>query len=102
MESRFSASCIARMEAFVTKDEIRKTILSMNNDKASGLDGFSTGFYHQAWPVVGLEMVEAIQEIFKSGKFLKKKMQLSILLCPRRRTLQLWKITGPFLFAFDL
>ncbi|KAK4381825.1 hypothetical protein Sango_2931200 [Sesamum angolense] len=40
-------------------------------DKAPGPDGFSSGFFKAAWPVVGEEVSKAIIDFFKTGRLLK-------------------------------
>ena len=47
--------------------EIRQTIFDMDPLSASGLDGFTSKFFHHCWDVVGLDVVAAIQEFFKIG-----------------------------------
>lgn len=50
-----------------TEDEIKKTMWSIPEDKALGLDGFNSGFYKTAWPVVGTDVIRAIQVFFNTG-----------------------------------
>lgn len=47
-----------------TAKEIRDAIWSIPVDKSSGLDGFSSGFYKVAWPVVGVDVVNVVQSFF--------------------------------------
>ena len=47
-----------------TAKEIRDAIWSIPVDKSSGLDGFSSGFYKAAWPMVGDDVVNAVQSFF--------------------------------------
>ncbi|XP_062167062.1 uncharacterized protein LOC133873362 [Alnus glutinosa] len=46
----------------------------MKKNKAPGPDGFSTGLYHKAWPIVGDLVVEAVLDFFKSGRLLKEEL----------------------------
>jgi hypothetical protein len=73
---KFSSSCIAGMQAGVTREEIQKVIFSMNKSKAPGPDGFSAAFFHNAWPVVGDSVCEAVLNFFSAGKLLRKLMLL--------------------------
>jgi hypothetical protein len=50
------------MRVAVSREEIRKTIFSMNKNKVPGPYGFSDGFFHKAWPIVENGVVEAILE----------------------------------------
>jgi len=36
----------------------------MNPNKAPGPDGFSVGFFHKVWSIVGEDVIEAIMEFF--------------------------------------
>ena len=49
-----------------SKDEIKKTLWSIPEDKALSIDGFNSGFYKASWPVVGMDIVRAIQDFFES------------------------------------
>lgn len=64
IKKKFSASCVAKMEAPVTIVEIKNVMFSMNPSKASGPDGFSAGFFQKAWAVVGDDLCDAILEFF--------------------------------------
>jgi hypothetical protein len=64
------------MQAGVTREEIQKVIFSMNKSKAPGPDGFSAAFFHNAWPVVGDSVCEAVLNFFSAGKLLRKLMLL--------------------------
>jgi hypothetical protein len=82
---KFSPSCVECMQARVTKDEIQQVILSMNRSKASGPDGFSAGFFQQAWPIVGEDVCDAIMEFFSSGRLLKEVNSTIITLVPKKK-----------------
>jgi hypothetical protein len=72
VKRRFSAGCVEGMCADITKEEIRKTIFSMNKENAPGSDGFSAGFFHKAWLVIREEVSLAILEFFSVGKLLNE------------------------------
>ncbi|KAK4384230.1 putative ribonuclease H protein [Sesamum angolense] len=44
----------------VTREEIKDAFFDIAEDKAPGPDGYSSGFYKAAWPVIGEEMIKAI------------------------------------------
>jgi len=69
----------------ITREEARKTIFSMNPNKASGPDEFSTEFFHKAWSVVGEDVTKTVLEFFLSGQLLKETNATIITLVPRRK-----------------
>jgi hypothetical protein len=85
IQKRFSTTCIEGMHAPVSRDEVRKTIFAMKANKAPGPDGFSAGFFHKAWPIVGEEVVDAVLEFFVSGILLKEVNATIITLVPKKK-----------------
>ncbi|KAK4384670.1 hypothetical protein Sango_3037600 [Sesamum angolense] len=55
----------------VTTDEVKTAFFDIEEDKAPGPDGFSSGFFKAAWPVMGGEVSNAIIDFFKTGRLLK-------------------------------
>ncbi|XP_074283345.1 uncharacterized protein LOC141607894 [Silene latifolia] len=47
----------------VTYDEIKEALFSIPVEKASGPDGYSSGFFHDAYEIVGEDIVHAVQEL---------------------------------------
>ncbi|KAL0455556.1 UNVERIFIED_CONTAM: hypothetical protein Slati_0894800 [Sesamum latifolium] len=60
------------MTRAVTRDDVNEALFDIGEDKALGPDGFSSGFFKVAWPVIGDEFTAAIQDFFNSGKLLKQ------------------------------
>ncbi|KAL0298111.1 UNVERIFIED_CONTAM: putative ribonuclease H protein [Sesamum angustifolium] len=54
-------------------------------DKAPGPDGYSSGFYKAAWPVIGEEIIKAILEFFTTGRLLKQVNTTILALIPKVR-----------------
>ncbi|GKE47255.1 hypothetical protein Tco_1478513 [Tanacetum coccineum] len=52
------------MVRMVTNEEIKAVIFAMNDDKASGPDGFSSKFFKTSWPIIGNEVCVAIRDFF--------------------------------------
>ncbi|KAL0288899.1 UNVERIFIED_CONTAM: Retrovirus-related Pol polyprotein from type-2 retrotransposable element R2DM [Sesamum radiatum] len=71
----------------VTSDEV-KTAFDIEEDKAPGPDGFSSGFFKAAWPVVGEEVSKAIRDFFKTGRLLKQLNATLLTLIPKVRNPQ--------------
>ncbi|XP_048491600.1 uncharacterized protein LOC125492902 [Beta vulgaris subsp. vulgaris] len=55
----------------VDKEDVRRVMFSIPDDKAPGADGFNSCFYKKCWEIVGDEVTEAILDFFKTGKLLK-------------------------------
>ncbi|KAK4383264.1 hypothetical protein Sango_2792500 [Sesamum angolense] len=70
----------------VTIDEDKTTFFDIEEDKAPGPDGFSSGFFKTAWPVVGEEVSNAIIDFFKTGRLLKQLNATLLTLIPKVRT----------------
>jgi hypothetical protein len=73
------------MEAEITREEVRKTIFAMNQNKAPGPDGFSAGFYPRAWVMVGDDVTDAMLEFIKDGRLLRETNATIITLVPKRK-----------------
>jgi hypothetical protein len=73
------------MQATVSREEIRKTIFSINKNKALGPYGFSVRFFHKAWPIIEDGVVKAVMEFFESGKLLKEVNATIITLVPKKK-----------------
>lgn len=52
----------------VTTKEMRKAIFSIKITKSVGPDGFSSGFYRDAWEIVGRDITSTIMEFMHNGK----------------------------------
>lgn len=85
IKKKFSAGCFAKMEAPVTRVEIKNVVFSMNPSKAPGPDGFSARFFQKAWAVVGDDLCDAILEFFTFGKLLKETNATILTLIPKKK-----------------
>ncbi|KAK4382251.1 Transposon TX1 uncharacterized protein [Sesamum angolense] len=54
--------------------------------QSPGPDGFSSGFFKAAWPVVGEEVSSAIIDFFKMGRLLKQLNASLLTLIPKRKS----------------
>lgn len=64
-------------------EEIRAAVQSIPDNKASGLDGYNSGFFKATWHIVGADVVKAIQEFFLTGKLLKAWNVAAVTLIPK-------------------
>ncbi|KAL2248718.1 UNVERIFIED_CONTAM: hypothetical protein Sindi_2345500 [Sesamum indicum] len=53
------------------------------DDKAPGPDGYSSGFFKVAWPVVGEEVTRAVLDFFSTGTLLKQINSTILALIPK-------------------
>ncbi|KAL0283921.1 UNVERIFIED_CONTAM: Transposon TX1 uncharacterized protein [Sesamum radiatum] len=70
----------------VTTEEVKIAFFDIEEDKAPGPDGFSSGFFKAAWPVVGEEVSSAIIDFFKKGRLLKQLNATLLTLIPKRKS----------------
>ncbi|KAL0283664.1 UNVERIFIED_CONTAM: Retrovirus-related Pol polyprotein from type-2 retrotransposable element R2DM [Sesamum radiatum] len=68
--------------------EFFQAFFDIEEDKAPGPDGFSSGFFKAAWPVVGEEVSKAIRDFFKTGRLLKQLNATLLTLIPKVRNPQ--------------
>jgi hypothetical protein len=86
IKRKFSANCIAGMNAPVTRAKITKVMFAMNKDKVPSPDGFSAGFFHKAWPIVWGDVCDAVLEFFNSSLLLKKANSTILTLVPKKKS----------------
>lgn len=58
--------------------EIHEAVLDINADKAPGPDGFSAGFYHSYWEIIGEDVTKEIRDFFNSGELHRGIMRLTL------------------------
>ncbi|XP_011100881.1 uncharacterized protein LOC105178996 [Sesamum indicum] len=66
-----------------TPDDVKQAVFDIAEDKAPGPDGYSSGFFKAAWPVVGQEVTKAVLDFFRTGKLLKQVNSTSLALIPK-------------------
>ncbi|KAL0420749.1 UNVERIFIED_CONTAM: hypothetical protein Slati_3097800 [Sesamum latifolium] len=70
----------------VTPNEIKLAVFDIDEVKAPGLDGYSSGFFKAAWPIIREEVTRAIMEFFRTGRLLKQVNSTLISLIPKVNT----------------
>ncbi|KAL2225595.1 UNVERIFIED_CONTAM: hypothetical protein Sindi_2958700 [Sesamum indicum] len=81
-------------------DDVKQAVFGIAKDKAPGPDGYSSGFFKAAWPVVGEEVTRAVLDFFTIGKLLKQINSTILTLIPKRLSSLLDKIISPCQIAF--
>ncbi|GKC28174.1 protein LAZ1, partial [Tanacetum coccineum] len=52
--------------------EIKEALFNIDDNKASGPDGYSSKFFKAAWSIVGQDLCSAVKEFFAKGKLLSE------------------------------
>ncbi|KAL2235609.1 UNVERIFIED_CONTAM: hypothetical protein Sindi_1293100 [Sesamum indicum] len=55
-----------------TPVDVKQAVFDIDEDKAPGPDGYSSGFFKPAWPIVGQEVTSAVLDYFSTGRLLKQ------------------------------
>lgn len=66
-----------------TREDVKRVMQSIPNDKAPGMDGFNSFFFKYSWEIVGDEVADAVLDFFHSGQLLKVVNVTSITLVPK-------------------
>jgi hypothetical protein len=69
------------------KRRLGNLFFSMNPNKVPDPDGFSVGFFHKAWRIVGEDVTEAVLEFFETGP---------LPWFPKGKILPPWVTIGPY------
>ncbi|CAL9237368.1 unnamed protein product [Arabidopsis halleri] len=80
---RCSSGLATMLMKIPTFEEIRDIVASMPKNKAPGPDGFPVEFLWEAWDVVGLDLVKAVQSFFTSGYLPRNFNATAITLIPK-------------------
>ncbi|RVX17416.1 hypothetical protein CK203_003592 [Vitis vinifera] len=59
------------LELPFTEIEIYTTLMEMNGDKASGLDGFTVAFWQNAWDFTKEEILDMFKEFHEHNSFVR-------------------------------
>lgn len=51
-------------------NEIKAALWSIPPEKSPGPDGYGSGFYRVAWPIIGSDVIKTIREFFRTGHML--------------------------------
>ncbi|KAK4384367.1 Retrovirus-related Pol polyprotein from type-2 retrotransposable element R2DM [Sesamum angolense] len=67
----------------ITADDVKTALFDIEEDRAPGPDGFSSGFFKAAWSVVGEDITAAVNDFFTTGRLLKQVNATLITLIPK-------------------
>ena len=67
----------------VLDEEIKAALFDIGDEKALGLDGYSSCFFTRSWSTTGADVCLAAKEFFRSGCILKQLNHATIVLVPK-------------------
>lgn len=71
-----------------TPEDIKAALFSIPDNKAPGLDGYSSCSYKKSWEIVGQDITTAVTNFFRNGKILKEINVTAITLIPKISSLE--------------
>ncbi|XP_073310966.1 uncharacterized protein [Primulina huaijiensis] len=60
--------CWQELTSLPTQAEVVEAVFDIDNDKAPGLDGYSSFFFKSSWHIIGEDVFNAVLEFFKNGR----------------------------------
>nr|XP_016464091.1 PREDICTED: uncharacterized protein LOC107787086 [Nicotiana tabacum] len=66
----------------VTREEVKQTIMDIDDNKALGCDGYNSYFFKKTWHILGEEVTAAVQEFFENADMCKAVNCTTITLIP--------------------
>jgi len=73
----------ARLENIFTEEEVKEAVFSIDKDKSSGPDGFSSLFYQECWEIVKDELIDVFTEFHDKSTINKCTNTTFIVLIPK-------------------
>ncbi|KAL2230770.1 UNVERIFIED_CONTAM: hypothetical protein Sindi_1671400 [Sesamum indicum] len=70
----------------LSADDVKQAVFDIADDKPPRPDGYSSGFFKAAWPMVGEEVTRAVLDFFSTGKLLKQINSTILALIPKVHT----------------
>ncbi|KAL0445489.1 UNVERIFIED_CONTAM: hypothetical protein Slati_1676800 [Sesamum latifolium] len=71
------------LTALVTATDVKMAFFDIPKDKSPSPDGYSSGFFKTAWPIVGDEVTRAVLDFFHNGKLLRQVNATLLVLIPK-------------------
>ncbi|XP_019248819.1 PREDICTED: uncharacterized protein LOC109228099 [Nicotiana attenuata] len=66
-----------------TVKKVKQAMFSIDVNKSPGPDGYGSGFYREAWSIIGNDVTAAILEFMENGKLLRQVNSTVICLIPK-------------------
>ena len=78
----------AELEKVLTLQELEQALMSMENDRAPGIDGLQIEFYKTFWPSIGQDLLEVLRGSLEKGCLPLSCRRAVITLLPKKGDLQ--------------
>ena len=91
--NELGAAETAYLEAHFSKEDAYTTLSNLCEDKAQGLDGFSTAFGQFSWDVLKEEVMGFFGEFYEHDRFVKTLNATFLVLIPKKEA-EDFKILG--------
>ncbi|XP_057248940.1 uncharacterized protein LOC130590496 [Beta vulgaris subsp. vulgaris] len=66
-----------------TREDVKRALFDIDDNKASGPDGYSSGFFKKTWNYTGQDIITAVLDFFRTGKLLKQVNATNLCLIPK-------------------
>ena len=84
IEPFISSTDIDSLLAPISSEDVKNAFFDINPLKAPGSDGFGGKFYQAYWPIIGPELITAVQSFFHHGKLPPSLNHTLITLIPKK------------------
>ncbi|GKC17181.1 aspartic peptidase [Tanacetum coccineum] len=85
-QNKVSGTSYLDMVRQVSDEEIKNSMFDIGDDRAPGLDGFTSAFFQKGWDIVRPDVCKAIRDFFTNGRLLKEINHTFISLIPKVHT----------------
>ncbi|GKE63428.1 protein LAZ1 [Tanacetum coccineum] len=67
----------------VSNEDIKRAMFDIEDDRAPGLDGYTSAIFKKGWNIVGVDICNAFRDFFSNGQTLKENNHTFIALVPK-------------------
>ncbi|GJS32657.1 RNA-directed DNA polymerase, eukaryota, reverse transcriptase zinc-binding domain protein [Tanacetum coccineum] len=102
---KLSNSDVVKMVENVTNEEIKVALFDIDDDKASGPDGFTSKFFKASWKIIKNDVIGVVKEFFRNRRMLGEINTTLISLIPKSKAPIKWIVeclsTASFLVSVN-
>lgn len=67
----------------ISTNEIWQALLDISNDRAPGLNGYTVKFFKTTWDIIGMDLLNGVIELLRSGRLLKQWNHTLLMMIPK-------------------